>query len=41
MILELKKNLALIEATKNHDQVVAFLFIKKKFIKIKKLKNGG
>ena len=37
----IKRNLALIEATKNHDQVVAFYLYKKKNSKIKKLKNGG
>ena len=37
----LKKNLALIEATKNHNQVVAFYLFKKKNFKIKKLRNGG
>ena len=36
----LKRNLALIEATKNHDQVVTFLY-KKRNLTIKKLKSGG
>ena len=37
----LNKNLALSEATKNHNTVVAFYLFKKKNLKIKKLKNGG
>ena len=41
MILELAKNNGLIEATRNHDQVVVFYLYKKSSIKTKKLKNGG
>ena len=37
----IKKNFALINATKNHDLVVAFFLYKKKNLKIRKLKNGG
>ena len=37
----LRKNLALSEATKNHDMVVAFYLFKKKNLKIKQLNNGG
>ena len=36
----LKKNLALVEATKNHDHVVAFYLFKKN-LKIKQPKDGG
>ena len=36
-----KKNQALIEATKNHDQVVAFFLFKKKNLKINKHNLGG
>ena len=35
------KNEGLIEATKNHDQVVVFYLYKKIFSNIKKHKNGG
>ena len=37
----LKKNLALIEASNKHDQLVAFYLFKKKILKIKRPKNGG
>ena len=37
----IKKNYALIEATKNHNHVVAFFLFKKKNFKIKRPKNGG
>ena len=37
----LNRNLALIEASKNHDKVVAFFLYKKKNLMIKKLKGGG
>ena len=37
----LKKNLALAEATKNHDLVVAFYLFKKKNMRIRRLRNGG
>ena len=36
-----KKNLALAEATKNHDKVVVFFLYKKKNLINKRLKNGG
>ena len=36
-----KRNLALIEATKNHDQVVAFYLLKNKNLNLRMLKNGG
>ena len=35
------KNDGLVEATKEHDQVVVFICTKNWLIKIKKLKNGG
>ena len=37
----IRKNHALIEATKNHNHVVTFFLLKKKNLKIKKPKNGG
>ena len=37
----LKKNLALIEATKENDKVVVFFLLKKKNLMNKKLKSGG
>ena len=37
----INKNLALVEATKNHDCVVAFTYTKKRNLKIKRPKNGG
>ena len=37
----LKNNLALIEATHRHDQVVAFYLYKKKNLIVKSHKNGG
>ena len=37
----LKKNLALIEATEKHEQVVVFYLYKKKNLKDKSHKNGG
>ena len=37
----IKKNLALVEATKNNDHVVDFYLFKKKNLNTKKLKNGG
>ena len=37
----INRNLALIEATKNHDQVVAFTYLRKLSSKTKKLKMVG
>ena len=37
----IKRNLALIEATKNHDHVVVFFLYKKKNIIHKRHKSGG
>ena len=37
----LKKNLALIEATRNHKQVVVFYLYKKKNMTTKRHKGGG
>ena len=37
----IRRNPALINASKNHEQVVAFFYIKKINLKTKKLKDGG